>query len=237
MKQNSKPRKVRQKRMKKPVPSNKSLNEKINKIQNQMIETKYHDVAFPATAVNTTGTGAFWSSFCLMVQGDSTETRNANKIYAKHLEIRALLQADVDRVMPSYIRMIVFWDNCPNGSNPVIIGTATSLLDDSGGTIAGYTAYPNLNTNRYTILEDKYYTINPNAVLDYDITTGTTSQLCQKAITIHHKFAAKRVVQYNGPLGTIAELSNNGLFVAWISASSTDAPQVSGSGRLLYADA
>lgn len=52
--------------------------------------------------------------------GDTASSRDGNQIYATSLQIRAQIATDQDLVVPSRVRMIVFWDNQSNGADASI---------------------------------------------------------------------------------------------------------------------
>lgn len=155
----------------------------------------------------------------VIVQGTSDGTRVGNEIKVKYVKLKAY----VTSTTPDVVRLIVCWDRQPNFTAPV----SADLL-----TVAGVNGPYNFNTvvgaggNRFTILMDQKYTINPTIAA-----TARTVEI-NKSWT---KKSIQRRVTYGANGGTVADLATNNLVVfAW---SVAGAPIMAGYFTVAYTDA
>lgn len=188
----------------------KNLDRRIRKLE-RADELKYHDV------LNTTalGTGTLLS-LNLIPQGDDFNNRVGEEITSRYLnmKLRFTQPASTDS---SNIRTILMWDKQANGASPVVYTStnmATGILDD---TLINYPTLSPHNyraSERYTVLWDKTFVINPE------------SSAVQKIITVKKNFNLKQArIKYSGSGSAITDIaSRNLVFLIIGTATSTAAP-------------
>jgi len=169
-----------------------------------------------------------------IIQGTSeTENRIGTQINPTSLQFRCNFLTNTNVIGASRIRMVAFWDRQANQAASTLLSAgAISLLDTS--VITDPTMAP-LNydgIDRFTILYDKLWNLNPEISL-----SATTFVPMDKFIK--KKIKLSRVVKYTGAGPTIP-LTNN-LVLAWFAsnngASSALLPTVECGVRVYYKDA
>jgi len=225
------------KKGKKKAPTTKALAERIHKLEKSP-ELKFHDSSFGPSGI--VGTGIAWNSICLIPQGDDVEQRSGNKITTKYLTIRAEFQGLSTSLADRFCRIIVFWDSAPNGASPVVsdANVATqALLDANGATLSPFFSYRNLRTGkRYKILSDTIHKLEPKVVNTFNVATGATVTVVPSYAFMTKTMRLGRVVSYLGGSNAITDLSQNGLFVAFLQDGATAFANVFGTSRLAYTD-
>jgi len=195
-------------------------------------EVKWIDYAGSANVIPETG--LLLNDHNFVIAGDTASDRDGNQIKATSLMIRAQLLSDQDLVIPQRVRMVVFWDTQTNGADASISGTVTSLMNASG-TVTGTYDFRNQRTiDRYKILFDKVYTINPQLKLTE--VGGTVTDNQPKAINIVKYFKLGRVIDYTASTGAITDLMKNSINVAFISDVGADQPTVNFNIRMNFKD-
>lgn len=221
----------------KKAPTTKTLAERIHKLE-KAPELKFHDSQFGPTGL--TGVGIAWTSICLVPQGDDVEQRSGNKITSKYVSIRATFQGVNTALGDSFVRCIVFWDSAPNGVNPVIVDNnvnTMALLDSNAGVVPGFYANRNLRTGkRYKILEDTVHKLEPHCVQLFTVATGNTTQVIPPYAYYQKYVRLGRAISYSGVGAVISDLTQNGLFVAFLQSSTSGFCNIYGSSRMSYTD-
>jgi len=118
-----KPRRVNRKRH---APSNKTLNNKIKKI-NRNIELKKADAYQTATTIASTGSqlSTFMSN---IVQGTGeTENRIGTQINPTSIQIRCNFLTNTNVIGASRVRMVVFWDRQSNQAASTLLSAGAFL--------------------------------------------------------------------------------------------------------------
>jgi len=162
-------------RPKRKAPTNKSLNRKIKRIQND-IELKYKDVYSAATDISTTTALTLLNGIS---QGDTTITRTGGQIRITSVHIKGTVTADPLNLLSDQYRMMVVWDAQANGAAPTLSGTVTSILDVTTITDLLIAPYNYSAMDRFKILMDKRVIINRRVVADTDPATGATQNINQ----------------------------------------------------------
>jgi len=208
-----------------------NLSKKMNR-KLMLEEVKWFDYAESASNINETGLLINEHNF--ITTGDTSNSRDGDQIKATSLMVRAQIISDRDLVIPQRVRMIVFWDTQTNGANTSISGLVTSLMNASG-TLTGTYDFRNQRTiDRYKILYDKVYTMNPQLKLTEVAGTVTDNQ--PKAINIVKYFKLGRVIDYTASTGAITDLMKNSINVAFISDVVADQPNLNVNIRLNFKD-
>lgn len=219
---------------KKNGPSNKTLARKIKHIENDLIELKFLDLYNSAVPIVAAGYSDYLSS---IAQGDTSSTRTGNVVWPTSIQIKMNLTTSTAVLVPTVVRIILFWDQQSNGAAPVLSGapTSNSLLDS--GTITDTTISPrNYNTiKRYKILKDKTYTITPQVegTVVAGVTTATLS------LTKHIQLIKKlsRTVKYDDTSAVITSSVTNALHIAYFTNLAADTPVAKAGYRIYYKDA
>jgi len=220
-------RRGRGSKAKKKTPNNKQLAKRIRRLENAP-ELKYEDVL---DSSSWDGTGHAHSCTTL-AQSDSIDGRVGLEVTAKYLDIsctvyRTLAQNALDPMSAYAFRMIVFWDKQANANTAFSAFTnavgsttdtlrATALLDNLAGQNV-LNAFPNYPTrDRFTILYDKVYHMNPKASI-WDAgnsvpASADISMHIKKRINLHNA-----IIKYGSSDPTQVGLASRNLVVFFVS--------------------
>ena len=189
-----------------------SLNRKLNKLAKDE-ELKFHDVNVIDAVVSSTG--SYQGSLAIIAIGTGDSQRIGRKIRIKSIfaHITLVLSGindQADRPVGDIVRIIVHVNKQTNGAQ----GSVTSLLVSSN-----YDAYRNLNnSNRYRVLLDRTYAINPRT----DRTDGTLTDTSSTTVQYHKEAMTglDLVIDYAADDGTLSTNTSNSLNVLFIARSS-----------------
>lgn len=212
-----------------------NIKKKIKKIEYNE-EVLYVDVssigavAIPETGLQLAGGGIAQA----IERGDDPDQRQGNEITTTSLLFKANIQSNTAKLTPSRVRCVVYWDSQANGAVNVTSGTANSLMEASGS-VDGTLDMRNQETiDRFTILMDKVYTLNPQ--LELTTTAGTVTANQPVSINISKRFRLGRKIQYSGSGNGIVDLVKNNICVVLISDSNTNPPTCTSALRLYFKD-
>lgn len=221
----------------KRAPTNKSLNKKIKKIQDE-IELKYKDTYSAATDISTTAQLILVNG---IQQGDTAVTRTGGQIRCTSLHIRGTVTRDETSLIAEQYRMIVLWDRQANLLAPSLSGTVASILDVSVVTNPLIAPYNYSALDRFTILRDKRIVLMPKVVDTFTPGTGSTTEYGPIEKKFNNKIKLGRHVKYalNANAGTVADILTNSLYVIFIGdvAPAGANPSLEFSSRLYFKDA
>lgn len=177
---------------KKSVPSNKTLNKKIKKIQRNT-EVKHFDVLVTGASMSTTG--VFQNLIAIPV-GDTDNTRTGNDLAATSIRCRWIATQVAATAVANNCRIIIGWDSQPN------TGPSTAdLLDTSVITNPLVAPYNADNQKRFKILYDRSFTLNPKS--------GVSGTVIPDLVIRKMKKSLSRMVKYNDAGGSVT----NNLFL------------------------
>lgn len=201
-----------------------NLKKKVRKIERDR-EVKWFDYGASAVAVTEAGVNlaAGGIAFGIIQAAVANEnSRIGDSITTTSLLLKMQIYNDsADLEFGSPCRVVVFWDSQANGAVPSISGTANSLMEASG-VVLGHLDHRKQNTiDRFDILMDKVYNINPKTVSTFNVATGATTGLTSNAIYINKRFKLGRKIKYSGNAGAITDLAGNNICVAVISAAAS----------------
>lgn len=189
----------------------------VNKIKGMInVEYKYHDKSQAATVTDQDG-DVYPLNY--VDQGDGDQARDGSMFRIKSLELKYLLSIDEDNTTtPRVVRVIMFLDTDPNGSQPAIADFLDQVLRP--------TLSPrNLdNRSRFVFLMDKHHTLNPN---------GNEVIFRKVFKTMDYK------VQFDNATASATSLKKNGLYICFISNAASgviDKPFHSFDSRIRYID-
>lgn len=222
-------------RMYKPVPRISTLNRKIKKIEND-IELKYVDTVFGDT-VDTSGDLQLLNS---ILAGTSQITRVGSEINATSIQFRLnCVTNDANTDGPCFLRVIMFWDRQANGTVPTLasdpISGAPGLLNNSIIIDLTQAPYQYENSERFRVLYDKVYTLNPRFA--QSIVAGVITEAYPVGLFIKKKVKLNRKIKYDAPAAGIGSINTNSLYMAFISSEAANAPTVNAGFRLYFKDA
>jgi len=226
---------------KKKSPTTKQLKKEIKEIKDDLIELKHFDTAF--TTQNATSGNGLVVNLMNIDQGDQPTNRNGNQIKTTSAQIRFHVITPVGQRGTCFLRCIVFWDRQANLSAPVMKTSTNNqgMLDDR---LSQPTLLTHINFNaidRYKILYDKVYTINPvtMAAWSFSAPNGSETEMLNEGIHKELYIKASRVVKYGDDGSASVWPLTNSLCVAFYSTVSgaDEAPNVSFNGRIYYRDA
>lgn len=176
-------------------------------------EKKYFDSVFGATPIPSAG--GFTVSWNLIPQGTTKNTRIGNKCTVvninAHGQLTLLTQA-ASSVVGDKVRWIVFVDKQANGAAPAAI---SDLLQTMPGATTDLNSFRNMdNVDRFVILKDKTYILNPqtqNAALGSGVTTRELkmNKKCQIPLEFSSTTGAIGEIRSNNVMSLLISLGNN----------------------------
>lgn len=209
----------------------KSLSRRITRLE-KAPETKYIDYVTSATP---TTSGVAFSLISHMDDGPDYNERIGNKITAKRVYIQYRLVFDA--IHTWQFRVIAGWDKQANGQTGLLLFTGGSpttqqlseaLLDDRAGMVSINAPYNQNTKDRYKILYDRTFNINP----DNTATTDGYVVNINKMINLNNA-----IVTYSEGTATIDALPSRNLFVTYYySLSSGTGVQMNFASRFFYTD-
>lgn len=197
-------------------------------------ELKVFDIAVGSLAANTTGSIAL---LCAPIPGAAINERIGRKITLKSFFVRGCVFADQSRPMATgantssqLARMMLVWDETPNGVTPAITDILTQATSQS-----------QLNINfrdRFRILWDKTWALDP-----ITMSTTATQSVASAGRSLYPVKKWKKLnheMIFNaGIAGTIADVVSGALFLVTIgmNGAGADDGTFSVSTRIRYSDA
>lgn len=187
-------------------------------------ELKYVDTAISAIA-STDGTAADTIILLNNVNlGDTSITRDGNRIALKSLEVRGRIVASLADTLPHEVRLIVFWDSSPNGAGIPTWAQVMTAQNASSG-------FPNVaGKSRFTIISDTSMPIGT-----FVIASGNAS--APVVHTYHKYFPLSVAVQYSTATGT--DINSGALYFAVLGTGtvvSSDTSTFTGAARVRFVD-
>lgn len=214
------------------APSNYQLNKKIKKLQKDP-ELKFLD---NWSELNVTDSGDLM--VCNAIGSGITQTeRDGNEVRCTSLEIRGyayvnnlvIVNQKSDLYRVPLLRMIVFWDSSPNGALPDLIGNSIateddSLLDNTDGADPVFLPYNRNTIGRFRVLYDKTYRFpqSPHVMSGGYADTNPIVNLVVPHVVINKRIKLSRKTRYTGPDPDNSDISENGLYIAFISTYDTN---------------
>jgi len=191
----------------KKYPTTKKLAQKIKKIENDQEVKNRSDLVTamgigPTVSVSTTNYILLNAS---LDQGTAVPDRIGDEVRITSVSVIMRLTTDVDELKTTNIRCLVFWDRQTNGKSFGFDGTDPTL-GQFGPFITPSTAsfvYAHYNpymcggrTTRYKILYDKYISLNPSVVADFDESNGEVKKIIQSVRVKKFKVKVNKKVKY-----------------------------------------
>lgn len=227
-------RRTRKRFHRRKVPTNRQLNRKIKKLENN-VELKWLDGYSPAITAPKTGQVV---PLCSVTQGTAPINRIGDMINATSIKIRYSILSPSAILDPVRVRVVVFWDKTPAGVSPLLIGgSITGSVFDNTVTVQPVFAPINWNyVDRYRIIYDKVITLNPKVVLVTDA-SGNVTDYCSVMSTHKKKIKLGRHIKYDDNAPGIASYATNGLFMGILGdVAPGNEPTVEYSTRLYFKD-
>lgn len=226
--------------VRKPVPRISTLNKKIKRLEDS-IELKYFDTVFFNT-IDNTGELHLING---MASGATQITRVGAEIEATSVQFRFAIDTNPQNVGGCQrVRMILFWDSQPNGAAPTLAGDplsgggAGALLNNGTITQLVYAPYQYENQERFRILYDKIFVLNPRFWQEHDNSTPTAiTEVYPIGVSGKKKIKLGRKVKYDATLASITAINKNSLYMAYVSTEPANAPTVYCGFRLYFKDA
>uniref|UniRef100_UPI0040476664 hypothetical protein n=1 Tax=Limnohabitans sp. TaxID=1907725 RepID=UPI0040476664 len=212
----------------------KNLEKNVRGIKNE-VELKYLDKAFTTTAT-TTGQLTLLNA---MAAGTTQITRVGSQINMTSLQYKFSVTSSTAIVTPTEFRYIIFIDRQANGAAPPISGDPTS----GAGTIAllnnvlidlihcprQYETF-----NRFKILKDKTFCLNPQVSTDLADPATTMVGVCKE---IKGYIKLGQMVKFgNDTTAVIGDINTNSLYLLTFMDVATS-PVIAGGSRLYFKDA
>lgn len=216
----------------------KNLDRRIRKIEND-IELKYVDF----TVVRSmTDTGSIEYVFPMQVFdiGGDTQGRIGDDVVPTSLNLHYNVQLDDTNVTGGVVcRVIVLWDRTPGGALPALFAPVNAILDNTVITDTVLMPYVHEMRDRFKILYDHKFVINPSFATTTIPATGVVSAVSANQATFSKKIKLGRQVKYNNNAtsGTIADVSANSLLFCLMSDQTSLGPNLTLSARTYFKDA
>ena len=111
------------------------------------------------------------------------------KIRTKRIKLSCTFWPQAQQIGPTQVLCYIVKDKQCNASSAICpYNTGFGVWSDDGGIVYPGNALLILQSSRYTILKWKKFNINPQVAMDYEPTTGNTSFLSQKQLTLTGTF-------------------------------------------------
>lgn len=208
---------VYNRRYQRKVPTNKQLDKKIRKLENED-ELKFKDTLFLVSQTDAAAGTVY--PIGLVGQGIDARARIGDFIRPTSLKCRFTITFQPNTVInsTSVVRMIIFYDSEPAGELPIVVDSTSvdseSLLDIQTSAFPILMQY-NYSTmqSKYKVLVDKVMTLNSQAGSGL-----TASVIAPTPITKYWKKSVKlsRKTIYSGDGALITALQSNGLFICFL---------------------
>lgn len=201
-------------------------------------ELKYFDVSISGT-LSAAGTLFVLNA---MAVGDTQITRTAGQIKMTSLQFRLKFLTNPARINASGVRVIVFWDRQVNGANPTISGApltpVNAVLNDNIETDLTMAPYQYEQIERFHVLYDRMFEMNPQVVATQDIvTTGDTTAVVRVSSVLSKYIKLNRSAKYSAAASGVASLVTNALYMLIITDLASSQPTVDGCTRIYFRDA
>jgi len=160
-------------------------------------ELKYVDTAQADYQTGTAGSITLLNGIAV---GDDNTTRDGRQATMRSVHIRGFVASSgaLAPNLPGLARVMVVWDNCPNGVLPAVLDIVSA---------ATATSFPLINNQeRFTILRDM------EIPLDY-VNVAATTTLVPRTFPVDLYVKLASVSQFNGTGATIASLQNGALYL------------------------
>jgi len=221
--------------IRKPIPRISTVNKKVKKLAD-MIEVKRVDTFFNAVVANDGTSRLLMNGIAV---GTGALNRIGNEVIVTSVQFRAHIIANTLSVDPTRLRCIVFWDRQANDANPAtatFVSSQNSLLDGAVITVPQIMPYNYFAMDRYRVIYDKTFTLNPKVVSQSSITGGqtTTDEVGPVSLSFKKKIKLNRRVKYNGAAGDITDIQTNSLFAVFYAVED---PTLQFGARVYYKDA
>ena len=174
-------------------------------------EKKYFDTTYGTTPI--VSAGLFTTSWNLIPQGTTKNSRIGNKCTVTNINVHGVLiqtgQA-ANSVLGDKVRWIVFVDRQANGAVPVAI---SDLIQTMPGATTNFNSFRNMdNVDRFVILKDKTYTLNPP-------TQNAALGSCQTLREIKMNKKCNIPLEFSSTTGAITEIRSNNILCLFINAA------------------
>ena len=112
----------------------------------------------------------------------------------------------------------MFYDRQANNAGPLLTGISStqSLLNTSVVTDTTNSFINWENSDRYRVLYDKRWILNPQVVGAFNPATGVTTGNMSYSVVFNKKIKLGRQVKYNGTTNAIGSLTSNALYAAFL---------------------
>lgn len=182
-------------------------------------EKKYQDVDLDAVAIAAGGVFLNTDSFVKIAQGTTKNTRIGNKISVCDWNVHGVIILPASATATAEtVRIIIGIDKQANGAVPNV----TDILE-----VAEYDSFRAMDfVDRFTILKDKWITLNPQ------VAAAAAGQ--QNRTLKWRKKNMKLPIHYSSTAGAITELRSNSLFILCI--GSLGNAQIDAQSRVKFFD-
>lgn len=209
----------RKKKFRKPRSQTRrirNIEKKIRKIDNEE-EVKWIDTSLDPTIINQTTNGTKLLNGIL--EGNSSTTRVGQEIQATSLAVKLnvyyapiVVQQD-----PQRVRIMIVWDNQPNGGVPTLGGipSTNSILDTTTITDMTLAPYNRATSERFRMVYDNMIFFPPTQLSTSAVSAilGGVGDSKTGLFILNKKFRLSRKIKYNSAGNTIADISTNSLFI------------------------
>lgn len=224
----------------KTVTNRKILN-RLNDIENNLMETKWFDLYDAAEQVRTSPASNYHVT--PIAQADQPFNRNGDQVAATRLEMRWSCSTPSGQRTPCWLRRIVYVDRQANMADNSVFttgGVQSALLETLITGVPAYLApYNHLARDRYRVLSDKTFSIKQIAVSTYtNVQPSVESAAWNTPLNEVFQCNLNHLrIKYGSSAATFP--ITNAIKVAFVSSvvGADEAPVVELTTRLYYKDA
>lgn len=228
----------KKKLVKKPKLRVKNLSKRISKIE-KSVELKHTDF-YVTRVMDQTGTIEYVFPVQSYDSTGPTDGRIGDEVNPTSVNIHGNVKFDSLNVQGGVVcRMILLWDKTPGGALPTLFAPSQAILDNSVITETTLMPYQYDMKDRFKILWDYKFTINPMFAATTTPASGVVTEVNANVFTFSKKVKLGRTVKYNsnntGP--SISSVAANSLLLCLISDQTSEAPVAELGVRTYFKDA
>lgn len=209
------------------------IEKKVKQMENE-VELKYFDTIAASPATQT----GLLTLVNGMAAGTTQITRIGAQIRMTSIQFRYVISNLAATLAPTSLRMLIVLDRQTNGAAPTISGSASggtlAILDNAVFTSVIDQPYQYEAKQRFTILYDKRWTLNPQIQATEAAGAIVTNQIVSKCIQGYVKL--NRTVKYDNTTAAISSINTNSLHTVFIT-DIANGVTLTGGTRIYYKDA
>lgn len=207
------------------------------------LEVKYHDTFLVASALVANNGTLFFDSICEVPQNNSATGRIGRRIYIRHIELKGSVRFDMNPAPSTSnhggtrVRMLLVMDRQNNSTQPTVPNTVPNVLQQALGTNGPNNFYNLENIERYKILWDKMFRLEPNDLTNFTNPATPDRQYSEDYHTLHFSKSCNIRIDFQSGFitGDVTTMTSNNIFLIAL-ADEDDVGRVFLQARIRYTD-